>query len=274
MLPQPQRPSSASTCSRRATRALLREQQVAARARLPDPQPAAPRPRVRAGLRPRAADARGLYAGVVLNPLIGETKGDDVPARRACAPTGRCTTAGCSARATRTRRSVARARLRPDRGLQLLGLDIKMFYGGPKEAVMHGIYRQNFGFTDIVIGRKHADAPYRRRHADLGRLRRPGDLRRARRASCRSSPCKIGFAAFYESLGRVDLMENHPDEKPVVDQRHRGARAAPRRRAPGSAHHAARDRRHPDRGVPELRGGPACASGFRASRRTTSSASA
>ena len=35
-----------------------------------------------------------------------------------------------------------------------------MFYGGPKEAVMHAIYRQNFGFTDIIIGRKHADAPY------------------------------------------------------------------------------------------------------------------
>ena len=47
----------------------------------------------------------------------------------------------------------------PDRVI-LLGLDIKMFYGGPKEAVMHGIYRQNNGFTDIVIGRKHADAPY------------------------------------------------------------------------------------------------------------------
>jgi len=25
----------------------------------------------------------------------------------------------------------------------------------------------------------------------------------------------IGFAAFYESLGRVDLTERHPDEKPV-----------------------------------------------------------
>ena len=47
----------------------------------------------------------------------------------------------------------------PDRVI-LLGLDIKMFYGGPKEAVMHGIYRQNFGFTDLIIGRKHADAPY------------------------------------------------------------------------------------------------------------------
>ena len=34
----------------------------------------------------------------------------------------------------------------------LLGLDIKMFYGGPKEAVMHSIYRQNYGFTDIIIG--------------------------------------------------------------------------------------------------------------------------
>jgi sulfate adenylyltransferase len=24
----------------------------------------------------------------------------------------------------------------------------------------------------------------------------------------------VGFAAFYESLGRVDLTERHPDEKP------------------------------------------------------------
>ena len=26
---------------------------------------------------------------------------------------------------------------------------------------------------------------------------------------------KVGFAAYYESLGRVDLMDNHPNEKPV-----------------------------------------------------------
>jgi sulfate adenylyltransferase len=101
----------------------------------------------------------------------------------------------------------------PDRVI-LLGLDIKMFYGGPKEAVMHAIYRQNYGFTDIVIGRKHADAPY----ADgspiwgdfdaqdiFGKL--GGDLQ--------IKPLKVGFAAFYESLGRVDLTENHPGEKPV-----------------------------------------------------------
>ena len=29
-------------------------------------------------------------------------------------------------------------------------------------------------------------------------------------------PCNIGFAAYFESVGRVDLMEAHADEKPVV----------------------------------------------------------
>jgi len=79
---------------------------------------------------------------------------------------------------------------------------------------MHGIYRQNFGFTDIIIGRKHADAPYhdgsniwgdfdaQEIFAKLG-----GDLQ--------IKPLKVGFAAFYESIGRVDLTENHKDEKPV-----------------------------------------------------------
>jgi sulfate adenylyltransferase len=95
-----------------------------------------------------------------------------------------------------------------------LGLDIKMFYGGPKEAIMHAIYRQNYGFTDIVIGRKHADAPFKDgtpiwgdfdAQQIFGKL--AGDLK--------IKPVHVGFAAFYESLGRVDLTENHKDEKPV-----------------------------------------------------------
>ena len=101
----------------------------------------------------------------------------------------------------------------PDRVI-LLGLDIKMFYGGPKEAIMHGIYRQNFGFTDIVIGRKHADAPYHDGSAIWGDFdaqeifsKLGGDLK--------IQPLKVGFAAFYESIGRVDLTDNHPNEKPV-----------------------------------------------------------
>ena len=89
-----------------------------------------------------------------------------------------------------------------------------MFYGGPAEAVMHAIYRQNMGYTHIVIGRKHADAPFHDGEAIWGDFdaqeifdNLAGDLQ--------IDPVKVGFAAFYESLGRVDLMKNHPDEKPV-----------------------------------------------------------
>jgi sulfate adenylyltransferase len=157
----------------------------------------------------------GHFTGIVLNPLVGELKGDDVPA---------------------VVRMRAYRKLHDDRLLgegdkdealwkkvgydlsevfELIGLDIKMFYGGPSEAVMHAIYRQNYGMSDLVIGRKHADAPFedgkpiwgdfdaQQVFDELG-----GELH--------LRPCKIGFAAFYESLGRVDLTDNHPDEKPVA----------------------------------------------------------
>jgi sulfate adenylyltransferase len=156
----------------------------------------------------------GFDAGACLNPLVGETKGDDVQADvrmqtyEALIET-RALGEGDSDAALWS----ARGESVPDRVL-LLGLDIKMFYGGPKEAVMHAIYRQNFGFTDIVIGRKHADAPFDDGTAIWGDFdaqeifeRLGGDLQIA--------PLKVGFAAYYESAGRVELMELHPDEKPV-----------------------------------------------------------
>ena len=101
----------------------------------------------------------------------------------------------------------------PDRVL-LLGLDIKMFYGGPKEAVMHGIYRQNMGYTHIVIGRKHADAPYHDGDPIWGDFDAQ-EIFGALGGDLKVTPVNVGFAAYYESIGRVDLMESHPDEKPV-----------------------------------------------------------
>jgi sulfate adenylyltransferase len=78
---------------------------------------------------------------------------------------------------------------------------------------MHGIYRQNYGFSDIVIGRKHADAPFEDGEAIWGDFdaheifdHLPGELH--------IQACKVGFAAFYEKLGRVDLTERHKGEKP------------------------------------------------------------
>jgi sulfate adenylyltransferase len=156
----------------------------------------------------------GYSAGACLNPLIGETKGDDVHAEVRM----RTYEALIENRALGEGDSDPelwgpRGESVPDRVL-LLGLDIKMFYAGPSEAVMHAVYRQNFGFTDLIIGRKHADAPYHDGSPIWGDFdaqdvfdHLAGDLA--------IRPLRVGFAAYYESMGRVDLMENHPDEKPV-----------------------------------------------------------
>jgi sulfate adenylyltransferase len=148
----------------------------------------------------------GHFAGAVLNPLVGETKGDDVDA----------------ATRMRTYRALLenRALGQGDKDealwrqagcditdrIILLGLDIKMFYAGPKEAIMHAIYRQNFGFTDIVIGRKHADAPYddgKDIWDGLAAQRKFDELK----GELLIQPVKIGFAAYYEELGRVGLVD-------------------------------------------------------------------
>lgn len=157
---------------------------------------------------------QGKNAGAVLNPLIGETKSDDVSAE---------------IRMETYEKLIENRELGdgdsdpdlwgprddspPDRVL-LLGLDIKMFYGGPKEAVMHAIYRQNMGYTNIVIGRKHADAPYADGTAIWGDFDAQ-EIFNNLAGELDIEPVNVGFAAFYESLGRVDLMENHSEEKPV-----------------------------------------------------------
>ena len=156
----------------------------------------------------------GHNAGACLNPLIGETKGDDVDAdvRMHTYETliqNRVLGDGDSDPELWKGRNESL----PDRVI-LLGLDIKMFYGGPKEAVMHGIYRQNFGFTDIIIGRKHADAPYHDGSPIWGDFDAQ-EIFNQLKGDLKIQPLRVGFAAYYQSAGRVDLMENHPDEKPV-----------------------------------------------------------
>jgi sulfate adenylyltransferase len=150
----------------------------------------------------------GHFAGAVLNPLVGETKGDDVDAvtrmrtyqalieNKALGEGDKDETLWKKTGCDITDRII------------LLGLDIKMFYAGPKEAIMHAIYRQNFGFTDIVIGRKHADAPFEDGKDiwdGLAAQRKFDELK----GDLKIKPVKVGFAAYYEELGRVGLVEEN-----------------------------------------------------------------
>lgn len=148
----------------------------------------------------------GHFAGAVLNPLIGETKSDDVDAATRMATYQALIESGEFGEGDKDDELWKSKSYKFSDAIILLGLDIKMFYAGPKEAVMHGIYRQNFGFTDIVIGRKHADAPYddgtdiwdgldaQRKFDNLN-----GELL--------IQPVKVGFAAFFEEIGRVGLVD-------------------------------------------------------------------
>ncbi len=157
---------------------------------------------------------QGHNAGACLNPLIGETKGDDVHADvRMHTYEALIDTRALGDGDSDTALWKPRGESVPDRVI-LLGLDIKMFYGGPKEAVMHAIYRQNYGFTDIVIGRKHADAPYQDGTPIWGDFDAQ-EIFKNLGGDLQIKPLCVGFAAYYESAGRVDLMENHAGEKPV-----------------------------------------------------------
>ncbi len=150
----------------------------------------------------------GKKTGVVLNPLVGQLKGDDVPA------------------ATRMQTYIALldnellgegdkdAELWSSKGqdltkqAKLVGLDMRMYYGGPREALMHAIYRQNHGFSHFIIGRKHADAPYADGTAIWGDFDAQ-EIFATVEGELAIRNVNVGFAAYFEELGKVGLMEEN-----------------------------------------------------------------
>jgi sulfate adenylyltransferase len=77
--------------------------------------------------------------GILIHPLVGKLKSDDIPADVRM----KCYTA-----------LIDNYYVKENVVLKVYPMEMR--YGGPREALLHAIFRQNFGCSHMIIGRDHA----------------------------------------------------------------------------------------------------------------------
>jgi len=156
----------------------------------------------------------GKKTGIVLNPLVGQLKGDDVPASTRMETYEALISNRLLGEGDMDEELWNESNQDLNDQLQLVGLDMRMYYGGPAEAVMHAIYRQNLGFTHFIVGRKHADAPFDDGTAIWGDFDAQ-EVFQNLGGGLSIQTVNVGFAAYFEEIGRVGLMEENKENTSV-----------------------------------------------------------
>jgi sulfate adenylyltransferase len=128
--------------------------------------------------------------GIVLHPLVGETKNDDVPA----------------AVRFRAYETLVDGYYPAGRTL-LAAFPAAMRYAGPREALFHALARKNYGISHLIVGRDHAG---------VGRFYGPFDAHaifdRFEATELGVSPIKLDTAFYCRSCGNLASARTCPHE--------------------------------------------------------------
>lgn len=141
----------------------------------------------------RMAQERLEADGIVIHMLLGRLKDGDIPApvRDACIRT-------------------MVANYFPENTVMITGYGFDMLYAGPREAVLHAVFRQNMGATHFIVGRDHAG---------VGDYYGPFDAQTIFDEKVPAGALEIEIfcadnTAFSKKLGRVVMMREAPDHTP------------------------------------------------------------
>jgi sulfate adenylyltransferase len=130
--------------------------------------------------------------GILIHMLLGKLKKGDIPAdvRDACI------------------RKMVELYFEPNTVL-ITGYGFDMLYAGPREAVLHAIFRQNAGCTHLIVGRDHAG---------VGKYYGPFDaqeiFKQVPKGALEIQIFNADHTAYSKKLNKVVMMRDHPDHKP------------------------------------------------------------
>ncbi|MCK4660373.1 MAG: sulfate adenylyltransferase [Phycisphaerae bacterium] len=130
--------------------------------------------------------------GILIHMLLGKLKKGDIPA---------------DVRDAAIRKMVEL--YFPPHTVSVTGYGFDMLYAGPREAVLHAVFRQNCGCTHLIVGRDHAG---------VGKYYGPFDAQAVfddiPDGALRIEIFRADHTAWSKKLDKIVMMRDHPDHKP------------------------------------------------------------